>query len=103
GGVERTLYDLTEMLTANPGDLLARAWAGQAPGRLEPNRMADAVVIAKRYDDPFTNLVLARERDIMLVLGDGEPSYGTAGLMKAAGATGTTSMRVGSVARQLVL
>jgi len=102
-GLDLTPFDLAEMVTANPGDLLARAWAGQAPGRLEPTRMADAVVIAKRYDDPFTNLVLARERDIMLVLGDGRPRYGTAGLMKAAGATGTTSMRVGSATRQFVL
>jgi len=102
-GLDLTPFDLTEMVTSNPGDLLARAWAGQAPGRLEPNRMADAVVVAKRYDDPWTNLVLARERDIMLVLGDGQPRYGTAALMKAAGATGTTSMRVGSATRQFVL
>jgi 5-methylthioadenosine/S-adenosylhomocysteine deaminase len=102
-GLDLTPFDLTEMVTSNPGDLLARAWAGQAPGRLQAARMADAVVVAKRYDDPWTNLVLARERDIMLVISDGQPRYGTAALMKAAGATGTTSMRVGPVTRQFVL
>ena len=55
--------------------------------------MADAVAIAKRYDDPWTNLLLARERDIMLVVGDGRARYGTAALMKAAGEIATTSMR----------
>ena len=59
--------------------------------------------LAKRYDDPWTNLVLARERDIELVVGDGQPRYGTASLMKAAGAVGATSMRVGGVTRQFVL
>jgi hypothetical protein len=102
-GLDLTPFDLTEMVTSNPGDLLARAWAGQAPGRLEPTRMADAVVVAKRYDDPWTNLVLARERDIMLVVSDGRPRYGSATLMQAAGATGTTGMRVSAGTRQFVL
>jgi cytosine/adenosine deaminase-related metal-dependent hydrolase len=88
-----TPFDLVEMVTATPGDLLARAWAGQGPGRLQPGRMADAVVIAKRHDDPWTNLVLAREHDVLLVVDDGQPRYGTAALMSAAGATRTTSMR----------
>ncbi|HZX56967.1 MAG TPA: hypothetical protein VFE86_19930, partial [Ilumatobacteraceae bacterium] len=102
-GLDLTPFDLTEMVTSNPGDLLARAWGGQGPGRLEPARMADAVVVAKRYDDPWTNLVLARERDIMLVISDGRPRYGSATLMQAAGATGTTGMRVGAATRQFVL
>ncbi len=86
-GLDVTPFDLAEMVTSNPGDLLARAWSGLAPGRLQPGRMADAVVIAKRYEDPWTNLVLARERDIVLVVGDGRARYGTAALMKAAGET----------------
>ena len=102
-GLDMTPFDLAEMVTSNPGDLLARAWSGLAPGRLQPGRMADAVAIAKRYDDPWTNLVLARERDILLVVGDGRARYGTAGLMKAAGETATTSMRVGSTTRRFAL
>ena len=102
-GLALTPFDLAEMVTSNPGDLLARAWAGQAPGRLEPGRMADAVVITKRYDDPWTNLLLARERDIMLVVVDGQARYGTQALMKAAGETATTSMRVGTSTRHFPL
>ena len=96
-------FDLTEMVTSNPGDLLARAWGGVAPGRLEPGRMADVVAIEKRHDDPWTNLLLARERDIVLVVIDGEARYGTPALMKAAGKPTTTSMRVGSTSRHFVL
>jgi hypothetical protein len=102
-GLDVTPFDLAEMVTSNPGDLLARAWSGRAPGRLQPGRMADAVAIAKRYDDPWTNLVLARERDIMLVVSDGQARYGTSGFMKAAGETATTSMRVGSTSRRFGL
>jgi 5-methylthioadenosine/S-adenosylhomocysteine deaminase len=98
-----TPFNLVEMITSNPGDLLARAWSGVAPGRLEPGRMADVVAIAKRYDDPWTNLVLARERDIKLVIIDGQARYGTAALMKAAGESSTTSMRVGSTSRRFPL
>ena len=102
-GLDMTPFDLTEMVTSNPGDLLARAWSGSAPGRLQPGRMADAVVIAKRYDDPWTNLLLARERDVMLAIRDGRARYGTAALMKAAGETATTSMRVGPSSRHFAL
>jgi cytosine/adenosine deaminase-related metal-dependent hydrolase len=102
-GLDLTPFDLAEMVTSNPGDLLARAWAGQAPGRLQPGRMADAVVVSKRHDDPWTNLVLARESDIMLVVGDGRARYGTPALMKAAGETTTTSMRVGSTTKHFGL
>jgi len=102
-GLALTPFDLAEMVTSNPGDLLARAWAGRAPGRLEPGRMADAVLITRRHDDPWTNLLLAREQDIMLVVGDGQARYGTRALMKAAGENSTTSMRVGTMSRHFVL
>ena len=65
--------------------------------------MADAVAITKRYADPWTNLLLARERDIELVVSDGEARYGTSANMKAAGQTTTTSMRVGTASRHFVL
>ncbi len=96
-------FDLAEMVTSNPGDLLARAWNGVAPGRLEPGRMADVVAIRKRHDDPWTNLLLARERDIVLVISDGEARYGTQAMMNAAGKSTTTSMRVGSTSRHFAL
>lgn len=65
--------------------------------------MADVVAIARRHDDPWTNLLLARERDIMLVISDGEARYGAPALMKAAGQTATTSVRIGSTSRHCVL
>jgi 5-methylthioadenosine/S-adenosylhomocysteine deaminase len=102
-GLDITPFDLAEMVTSSPGDLLERAWAGLAPGRLQPGRMADAVVIAKRFDDPWTNLLLARERDVVLVVSDGQARYGTRALMKAAGEATTTSMRIGSTSRHFVL
>jgi 5-methylthioadenosine/S-adenosylhomocysteine deaminase len=102
-GLALTSFDLIEMVTSTPGDLLARAWNGQAPGRLMAGRMADAVVVAKRHDDPWTNLLLAREQDVLLVISDGQPRYGTAELMRSAGASRTTSMRVGSTSRSFVL
>jgi 5-methylthioadenosine/S-adenosylhomocysteine deaminase len=102
-GLGLTPFDLAEMVTSNPGDLLARAWAGHGPGRLEPGRMGDAVAITKRYDDPWTNLLLARERDVVLVVVDGQARYGTRALMKAGGETSTTSMRIGSATRHFTL
>ena len=39
----------------------------------------------------------------MLVVGDGQARYGTQALMKAAGETATTSMRVGSSSRHFTL
>jgi hypothetical protein len=65
--------------------------------------MADVVVIAKRFDDPWANLLLARERDVALVVSDGQARYGTRALMKAAGEDTTTSMRIGSTSRHFVL
>ena len=102
-GLDVSPFNLVEMVTSNPGDLLVRAWSGLGPGRLESGRMADVVAIAKRYDDPWTNLLLARERDILLVISDGEARYGTPALMKAAGQTSTTSVRIGSPSRHCVL
>ncbi len=102
-GLAVTPFDLAEMVTSNPGDLLARAWGGIAPGRLESGRMADVVVIAKRHDDPWVNLLLARERDVLLVVGDGRARYGTSSLMKSAGETATTSVGIGSTSRRCVL
>jgi 5-methylthioadenosine/S-adenosylhomocysteine deaminase len=98
-----TPFDLAEMVTSTPGDLLCRSWAGLGPGRLQPGRMADAVVISKRHDDPWTNLLLAREQDVELVVVEGQARYGSAELMHAAGTTGTTSMRVGPATRHFAL
>jgi hypothetical protein len=97
-----TPLQLAEMVTSNPGDLLLRAW-GLGPGRLEEGRMADAVVIARRHDDPWKNLVLARERDIRLVVCDGRAVYGERDLMRSAGERRTTAVRFGDTSRHVPL
>src|SRR6266508_2098120 len=64
-GWSLTDHDLVRMVTAAPGDALARAW-GQPAGRLVPGGLGDAMVIARRAADPWTNLVSARESDVLL-------------------------------------
>ena len=96
-------FELAEMVTSTPGDLLARSWAGLGPGRLEPGRLADALVLTKRHADPWTNLVLAREQDVQLVVGDGRARYGTRPLMRAAGEQLTSAVRIGQMSRDVSL
>jgi 5-methylthioadenosine/S-adenosylhomocysteine deaminase len=95
-------FDLVEMVTSGPGDLLTKAW-GTVVGRLQPGALADLVVVARRSDDPFVNLVEAREEEVELVVVDGEPRYGTLDLMTQAGARRTTSVAVGATVRRTVL
>jgi len=97
-----TPFDLAEMVTSSPGDLLVRAWK-RGPGRLEPGRLADALVLEKRHPDPWTNLVLARESDVQLVIGDGRARYGTRVLIRAAGEKLTTAVQIGKTTRDVVL
>ena len=93
--IDLTPFELAEMVTSTPGDLLTRSWAGLGPGRLEPGRLADAMVLTKRHADPWTNLVLAREQDVQLVVSDGRARYGTRALMRAAGEQLTSAVRIG--------
>ena len=73
--------DLVEMVTCNPGDVLARAWQRQV-GRLQPGAQADLVVIkAKPRVSAFNRIVAATEDDVELVVIDGQPRYGTPELM----------------------
>ena len=76
-------HQLVSMVTASPGDLMARAW-GAPLGRLVPGAFGDAVVVAKRRSNPWSNLISARETDIQLVIQNGKPVYGTQALMEAA-------------------
>ena len=67
-----TPFDLAEMVTSNPGDLLARAWGGVAPGparaRAHGRRRRDR---RSATTTRGPTCVLARERDIVLVVIDG--------------------------------
>lgn len=96
-------FDLVKMITANPGDVLAEAWGVQA-GRLQPGALGDlAVIAAPAGAEPFKTILDATERDVRLVLVGGRALYGTAGLMKQAGATQTSALKVGTQSRRLAL
>ncbi|MDQ4038717.1 MAG: amidohydrolase family protein [Actinomycetota bacterium] len=99
-----TDHDLVRMVTCAPGDALGRAW--QVPvGRLVPGALGDVVVLAGRTDDPWTNLVTAREQDIQLVIVGGQPRWGTTALLKGAGvaASATTAVPMGRARRRVRL
>jgi cytosine/adenosine deaminase-related metal-dependent hydrolase len=95
-------HDLVAMVTANPGDALARAWR-QPVGRLVEGGLGDLVVVARRRDDEWTNLVRARERDVQLVVVAGRAVYGSRARMDAAGqrSSTTTSVTVDTVRRRV--
>lgn len=95
-------FDLVEMATASPGDALSRCW-GKRVGRLVTHSLGDVCVVKRNFDDPWENLVKAREEDVLLVLIDGQPRYGTEELMTACGARRTTSVRVGTERRRIML
>lgn len=96
--------DLVKMVTATPGDALARAW-GRQVGRLQPDALADLVVIntSSGRVDPFDTIVAATEMDIDLVVVGGKPLCGTPALMANAGATGTSWLDVRNERRALAL
>lgn len=76
----RAIYD---MLTINP----ARAFRMQdLVGSLEDGKLADVLVLKRRHDDPFENLVSATSEDIELLLMEGEPLLATEELAGRLGA-----------------
>jgi cytosine/adenosine deaminase-related metal-dependent hydrolase len=95
--------DLVKMITANPGDVLARAWQLQA-GRLQPGAIGDlAVIAAGRRADPFAAILAATERDVRLAVVGGRPLYGTEELMARARAAPQCSLTVKGERRRLAL
>jgi len=84
-----TDLELARMITATPGDALARAWK-QPVGRLVQGALGDVTVLGRRHEDVWLNLVTARERDVALVLVGGRPRYGTRAFMVGAGSKVTT-------------
>jgi 5-methylthioadenosine/S-adenosylhomocysteine deaminase len=95
--------DLVRMVTANPGDVLARAWP-QRIGRLQPGTVGDVTVVrASASADPFAALVAATERDVELVVIAGRPRYGRPALLAAAGAQAPSTVEVAGEQRALAL
>ncbi|HET9444447.1 MAG TPA: hypothetical protein VFO65_14050 [Acidimicrobiales bacterium] len=97
-----TDLQLARMVTCAPGDALASAW-GHPVGRLARGGLGDLVVLDRRHDDVWANLVAATERDVRLVTVGGRALYGTKALLDAAGERATTSVTVGSTRRRVVL
>jgi 5-methylthioadenosine/S-adenosylhomocysteine deaminase len=97
-----TDHDLVRMVTASPGDALAQSW-GQPVGRLVKGGLGDALVLANRDPDPWSNLVTAREAEVLLVVVGGREVYGRADLMQTAGARSTTSVPIGRYTRRVSL
>ena len=94
---------LCQMVTANPGDALARAWGGNRIGRVEADTAADVIVVERHQPDLHRNLIQATERDIQLVAVRGKPFYGTPALMAAAGAASSDAIMVAGQPRALVV
>src|SRR5438045_1669902 len=93
---------LCEPVTANPGDALEIAW-GPRIGRIRPDGEGDLVVVRKQKSNPYENLIAARELDVQLVLIGGKPFYGTAALMKRAGAAHAENLTVAGEKRKVVV
>ncbi len=92
--------ELVEMVTANPGDVLARAWPHQA-GRIVPGALGDLTVVTKRTNDPWRDLITTRERDVALVVINGVAKYGLPSLMTAAGTSPAGPITVGGQKRTI--
>jgi hypothetical protein len=65
---------LTEMVTMNP----AKAFRMQKQiGSLAEGKLADVLVVRQRHEDPYETLVDLRPEDIVLLLQEGTPIFGT--------------------------
>jgi hypothetical protein len=94
--------ELVELVTANPGDTLARAWGVQV-GRLVAGALADIAVFAPTEDDPWRTVLTASERHVRLVVVGGRPAFGNTSLLKAAGATSIEPITVAGIRRGVVM
>lgn len=92
--------DLCRMVTCNPADALG--WEARV-GRLRAGCCGDFVIVERRVDDVYRNLVLALERDVRLVAINGYPMIGTAALMEACAAVAPEPISVGDVERVVSL
>jgi hypothetical protein len=93
--------DICAMATCNPADALS--WTNRL-GRLKKRLHGDVLVTANRDADPYRNLIVSTENDVLFVACNGYPMYGTAELMKAAGAFDVSEpIGVGAARRRIRL
>jgi cytosine/adenosine deaminase-related metal-dependent hydrolase len=89
--------ELVDMVTRNP----ARTLRWPEVGSIEPGRHADLLVLRRPAhsptgqmpDSPYRELIDATERDVRLVLVDGQPVAGDVDAMRASGAIASTVVR----------
>lgn len=74
--------ELVEMATTNPARALG--WSDRI-GSIAAGLNADLVVTSRRSDDPYADLIRARELDVDLVVVGGRPVYGRGEAMRAIG------------------
>jgi 5-methylthioadenosine/S-adenosylhomocysteine deaminase len=91
-GGEFSAEELCAMATRNAADALG--WSARL-GRLKEGLHGDVLVTTDRGGQPYRNLIESVERDVQLVAINGQPFYGTARLIKAAGATHDEPIRLG--------
>ncbi|MEN3281413.1 MAG: 5-methylthioadenosine/S-adenosylhomocysteine deaminase [Solirubrobacteraceae bacterium] len=72
-------------------------------GRLKVDRYADVLVLNRRHEDPYRNLITALADDVMLVAIAGRPHYGHRELMPKVGSEGVESTRIGPLDRAISL
>jgi 5-methylthioadenosine/S-adenosylhomocysteine deaminase len=91
--------ELVAMATRNAARIIK--W-DQAVGSLEPGKVADLIVVRGTDQDAYAQLLESSEPDLVLVMIDGVPRYGTPELMAGAG-PGTEDWTVGGAPRTLNL
>lgn len=102
-GLGLTDREFVAMVTTNPGDALARCW--QKPiGRLVPGGFGDLTVWRPRGTAPvWTQIVESTERDVVMVVYDGVPRYGDAGLMTTSGLLPSSPITVKGQTRRFAI
>ena len=81
---EFTDEELVRMVTTNPGGVLERCW-GKPVGRLTAGAFADITVLSPNGGNSFwSDVIRATEREVELVIVNGERRYGTKTLMAGA-------------------
>jgi cytosine/adenosine deaminase-related metal-dependent hydrolase len=102
-GLGLTDRDLVAMLTTNPGDALARCWK-RPIGRLTPGGFGDITVFrSSGAASVWTQVVQSTERDVMLVVYNGVPRYGDAGLMATPGLSKSSAVTVRGQERRFAI
>ncbi|MBX3618072.1 amidohydrolase family protein [Nitrosomonas sp.] len=91
--------DIIAMATRNAAAILQ--WT-DVLGSLEQGKRADLIVVSRQADDPYANLLQAKETAIRLVMISGVARFGLPGLMRSLGAAGE-ALRIGGLRRMVFL